>query len=207
MKNYIHKATRFLKEQWQDLPEKGVRGTLQEFRERLFHVSTSMVLFEQAQHIAAPIDKTLTLSRYVPTQRDDISVRVQQAFPQLDTYFAREGTCFIASIDDAPVGIAWTFAHSSLLQRIAFHPEGLYIGDVWVDPSCRGKGIAGALLTHIAGQVDVHMTLVAEIDAEPLNHASKRAFEKAGFRVAGRVRLVTVGGVIARVKWLSRERI
>lgn len=206
MKSYIHKATRFLKEQWQELPEKGVRATFQELRERLFHVSTSLVLFEQAQHIAAPIDKTLTIARYVPAQRDDISAHVQKAFPQLDAYFARGGTCFIASIDDAPVGIAWTFANSSLLARIAFHPEGLYIGDVWVNPSHRGKGIAGALLARIATQATPGTALVAEIDAEPLNHESKRAFEKTGFKVAGRVRLVTAGGIIARVTWLSRER-
>lgn len=53
----------------------------------------------------------------------------------------------IASWDDEPVGFALFFpSYSTFLAR-----EGLYLEDLFVRPSHRGRGIGLALLRHLAG--------------------------------------------------------
>ncbi|WP_108396534.1 GNAT family N-acetyltransferase [Devosia submarina] len=54
--------------------------------------------------------------------------------------------CDIAEWDGAPVGFAlWFYTYSTFQGR-----HGIWLEDLFVDPSLRGKGIGKALLVHLA---------------------------------------------------------
>ena len=54
--------------------------------------------------------------------------------------------CEIAEWDGRPVGFAlWFYTYSTFQGR-----HGIWLEDLFVDPSMRGKGIGKALLTHLA---------------------------------------------------------
>ena len=53
----------------------------------------------------------------------------------------------IAELDDAPVGMALYFFNFSTWTGW----RGLYLEDLYVTPEARGRGVGGALLTHLAG--------------------------------------------------------
>src|SRR4051812_26600864 len=54
--------------------------------------------------------------------------------------------CLIAELDQTPAGFALSFPNfSTFLGR-----PGIYLEDLFVRPSARGKGVGRALLTHLA---------------------------------------------------------
>lgn len=87
----------------------------------------------------------------------------------------------VASVDGTPVGHLFTSVDATHridpLER-SLDVNGAYVRRVWVDPSCRGEGVASALLTRAlrATAADRATALVA-LDNRP----SRRLFAGTGF--------------------------
>ena len=63
-------------------------------------------------------------------------------------------------------------------------PE-LMINDIAVDPAHRGRGIGGAILTHLLQEGRVRGCRLATLEVRPSNTIARSLYEAQGFAVAG----------------------
>lgn len=203
MRRYSRKVLRALREVLAELPTKGWRRTGRELQQMVYSEFESVMLSRNSRgEVAVTPGVPIEIRAYQPTQRDAVLPQLRAAFPQSEKYFARGGCCYLATHEGAPVGIGWSFAESPLLRSLRYPPDAVYLGDFWVDPMFRGKHIAGAIIAEMLKDLaDSSVQVVAEIEAVPLNQASKRAFERVGFQVDGRVKLYQLAGVILHHTW------
>ena len=114
--------------------------------------------------------------RITPISDDEIAT-VDARLPLARLDGCREGRCFylVAWDDDEPVG----HAHLRL-------GEPAELGDVWVLPEHRRRGVATALTAAAEREAAVRGCTVIELSYGIANEGARRVYERAGYVDAGR---------------------
>jgi GNAT superfamily N-acetyltransferase len=79
----------------------------------------------------------------------------------------------LAVADDVPVG----FAHVRRFPRPILAAEGLYLDDLYTSPVARGRGVARALLGHLAAEARAEGLGVVRWTTRPGNAAARRLYD------------------------------
>lgn len=79
----------------------------------------------------------------------------------------------LAVTDDGPAG----FAHVRRFPRPILAAEGLYLDDLYTRPSARGRGVARALLGHLAAEARAEGLGVVRWTTRPGNAAARRMYD------------------------------
>ena len=74
------------------------------------------------------------------------------------------------------------FAHYRPFPRPITGDEGLYLDDLFTDPTVRGRGVARAMIEHLADQVHQGRFAVLRWTTRPDNHAARKLYERIAQR-------------------------
>ena len=100
------------------------------------------------------------------------------------------GVCFVARHQGRIAGFGWAMERGDQVEyvprTVGTEPGEIYIGDTHTDPRYRGKGVNPAVLRWMCRHYYAQGRRRAVAAMLPYNLASRRAFEKAGFRLAWR---------------------
>ncbi|GCF13932.1 hypothetical protein Harman_18670 [Haloarcula mannanilytica] len=141
-----------------------------------------------AEQIPASTDSPVSIERCDPA-------RVASLDPPADDLVAGEDV-FAAVVDGEPVGylfcsVGATHHIAPLDRRLSF--DGAYIRRVFVDPDCRNRGVATAMVAaacrHVADDGAAEATALVALDNRP----SRALFERLGFRATRARRYAAVG--------------
>jgi GNAT superfamily N-acetyltransferase len=104
---------------------------------------------------------------------------------------ARHGNDIVAScwLTCTPVRV------TEIRRLVVPGPEDVYLYDAFTIPAWRGSGLFSALLQHLLAFARTRGRARALIFALARNRASRRAIERAGFEVFGRVSRVEICGL------------
>ncbi|RLM96331.1 GNAT family N-acetyltransferase [Haloarcula sp. Atlit-7R] len=140
------------------------------------------------ESVPEPADTGVTVERCDPA-------RVAPLDPPVDDLVAGEDVV-AAVVDGTPAGylfcsVGATHHIDPLDRRLSF--DGAYIRRVFVDPDCRNRGVATAMVAaacrHAADDGAAEATALVALDNRP----SRALFERLGFRAARTRRYAAVG--------------
>lgn len=94
------------------------------------------------------------------------------------------GAIFLATVDDARVGIAvlpftWTLEHGGPVA---------WLDELYVTPPMRGRGIGGALLEHALAHARASGFLAVDLEIDADHTRAARLYARAGFTQLARTR-------------------
>jgi GNAT superfamily N-acetyltransferase len=87
-------------------------------------------------------------------------------------------SCLVASIGRGLVG----FVHFRVFERPITASTGLWIDDLYVDPSCRGRGTAGALIGAVRAEAGRDGHDVVRWTTRETNDSARRAYDRLATR-------------------------
>jgi GNAT superfamily N-acetyltransferase len=87
-------------------------------------------------------------------------------------------SCLVASVGGELVG----FAHFRVFERPITASTGLWIDDLYVDPSCRGRGVAGALIGAVRAEAGQGGHDVVRWTTRETNITARRAYDRLATR-------------------------
>ena len=100
------------------------------------------------------------------------------------------GVCFVARHEGRIAGFGWAMERGDQMdfvpRAVGTDPEEIYIADTHTDPRYRGMGVNPAVLRWMCRYYFEQGRRRAVAATLPYNLASRRAFEKAGFRLGRR---------------------
>lgn len=119
-----------------------------------------------------------------------------------------QGVLTCAVEDGHIVGFGWFLRWNHFRRKFGWlTPEGRMAAFHWIDPSVRGQGLMGRLMTHGMASIDGIGTYPLVAHTAPGNTASQRGLEKMDFLRLGRYEIVQwFAGLFVRVTVLEHER-
>ncbi|NTW41018.1 MAG: GNAT family N-acetyltransferase, partial [Cellulomonadaceae bacterium] len=87
-------------------------------------------------------------------------------------------SCLVASVGRELVG----FAHFRVFERPITASTGLWIDDLYVDPSCRGRGVAGALIGAVRAEAGRGGHDVVRWTTRETNDSARRSYDRLATR-------------------------
>ena len=165
-------------------------------KRRAFNVTESLLVVRSGPFPAPTVPGDVRIVAITPA---DAEAKQQDAVtggagPEV-LNFQRGAVCYVAYVGDEPAGVGWRFPDSRLLRRLGFDDRAVYVGGFFVRPRYRGRNLYPLLLEHI-GSDSLRSDQLAFAEVSERNVASIRGLRKVGFRLAGKLRLISVAGVI-----------
>lgn len=192
----MDRISRFLEDLGRLRREGGIGAAFKHIRERISYEAETFLYDLHTTGIPHELPEGMAI-RTVRSAADPAVELLRQSGGDLNLHnFRRSAVAYVLSIGDEAVGHGWQFPNSPLARRLG--PHTTYVGNIFVRPEFRGRGLNSHLLAFMAGSLPKGTRILMEVALT--NVSSQRSLRKSGCALVGRLHIITVFSNIMRIR-------